>query len=467
MKSLIKVFLFFLTSIVLVEAGLHSASIVAQLYQWGRSDIAEIKDYDIRILALGESTTHMGGETAWPMQLESLLKKEIPNLKIKVINKGLVGTNTSFVKNKISEYLNTFQPHYTVLMLGINDSVQSLKVAPHKRLKIFEFYQNYRLLNDPVFREQRQHKNEIENLLERTEKSSLRPVLVSFFEKMEFQDFLAAEEVFLQNREEFEKIDDDEMTFYLGSLYFELGKMTEMRTYFDELLESKSPVVQRSVDFLYRKVELSLNREIDYALDYFLRARKTFGEETPYVHNYLTLILVYLNNSSGKKTRPYFDKFHALYKSLSKEFKKRYEVDMTEYLAQIKDLEKRNLKKELANNNPFLTSRKTVLFSKKQSIENYNQILYTIRSYGSKAVVVQYPLRPMEETKKIIEDISDIIFVENYSNFKEALKSFRYAELFIDRFAGDFGHATPKGNEVIALSVADRLKQAFNRSGSL
>jgi hypothetical protein len=79
---------------------------------------------------------------------------------------------------------------------------------------------------------------------------------------------------------------------------------------------------------------------------------------------------------------------------------------------------------------------------------------------------MQYPRREIEEFKNFFteEQQKDIIFVENKENFKEALENASYDDLFVDRFAGDFGHCTIKGNRLIAENVAKVLVEDLNIS---
>ena len=65
--------------------------------------------------------------------------------------------------------------------------------------------------------------------------------------------------------------------------------------------------------------------------------------------------------------------------------------------------------------------------------------------------------------KKMFKDSNGIIFVDNEKIFKEALKNASFKEYFMDMFAGDFGHCTPKGNKLLAKNVANAiLKERFN-----
>ena len=49
--------------------------------------------------------------------------------------------------------------------------------------------------------------------------------------------------------------------------------------------------------------------------------------------------------------------------------------------------------------------------------------------------------------------------ISNYKIFEDLLKRYEYDDLFIDKFAGDFGHYTVLGNRVIADNVARQLKK--------
>jgi len=92
---------------------------------------------------------------------------------------------------------------------------------------------------------------------------------------------------------------------------------------------------------------------------------------------------------------------------------------------------------------------------------NYHSIINKVIERGSTFMSVQYPLRSVEPLKKMLAQYDDILFVENRTLFLEALKSQRYSELFIDCFAGDFGHCSPKGNQLIAESIASALEKYF------
>jgi tetratricopeptide (TPR) repeat protein len=94
---------------------------------------------------------------------------------------------------------------------------------------------------------------------------------------------------------------------------------------------------------------------------------------------------------------------------------------------------------------------------------NYQRLKDIIMQKGIRLVCVQHATRNVEPLKKIFNSIGGIIFVDNEKIFKEALKHGRYEDYFVDRFAGDFGHGTPKGNRLLAENIANTiLKECFN-----
>ena len=100
------------------------------------------------------------------------------------------------------------------------------------------------------------------------------------------------------------------------------------------------------------------------------------------------------------------------------------------------------------------------------TVNNYRNLKEILDRKGIKLVCMQYPMRNVEPLKKIFGKYEGVIFVDNESVFKEALKKsgYKYKEYFRDMFGGDFGHCTPKGNMLLAQNVADViLREVFNR----
>jgi tetratricopeptide (TPR) repeat protein len=98
------------------------------------------------------------------------------------------------------------------------------------------------------------------------------------------------------------------------------------------------------------------------------------------------------------------------------------------------------------------------------TVNNYRKLKEILDRKGIKLVCVQYPMRNVEPLKRIFEKGEGVIFVDNEQVFKEAVKKAGYKEYFKDMFAGDFGHCTQKGNELLAQNIADViLKDVFKK----
>ena len=99
---------------------------------------------------------------------------------------------------------------------------------------------------------------------------------------------------------------------------------------------------------------------------------------------------------------------------------------------------------------------------KKATIDNYQRLREIVLQKGIKLIVVQYPCRSIEPLKNIFKNKDGIIFVDNENTFKDALRQGNYSEYFNDRFAGDFGHCTRRGNRLLAENVANAILRIGN-----
>ena len=76
-----------------------------------------------RIICVGESTTVVGGRNSYPRQLEDILNRRDIGVKFSVINKGVIGTNTTIILSQLEDYLRTYNPDMVITMMGINDGM--------------------------------------------------------------------------------------------------------------------------------------------------------------------------------------------------------------------------------------------------------------------------------------------------------------------------------------------------------
>ena len=76
---------------------------------------------EFRILCIGESTTDASYTYNYPGQLQTLLKRHYPRLKIRVINRGVSGYTSGQILKKLPIWLKSARPQVVVSMIGIND----------------------------------------------------------------------------------------------------------------------------------------------------------------------------------------------------------------------------------------------------------------------------------------------------------------------------------------------------------
>ena len=89
--------------------------------------------------------------------------------------------------------------------------------------------------------------------------------------------------------------------------------------------------------------------------------------------------------------------------------------------------------------------------------DNYRALWKQVHESGIPLVAVQYPIRRLEPLREMLASASDVVFVDNERAFKDALLGRPYSEIFVDLFAGDFGHMTPEGNRILAANVAEAI----------
>ncbi len=91
------------------------------------------------------------------------------------------------------------------------------------------------------------------------------------------------------------------------------------------------------------------------------------------------------------------------------------------------------------------------------TIRNYQKLRDRVLASGAKLICVQYPMRDVKILEEILGTDKGIVYVDNKSDFETALRENKVTDVFLDLFAGDFGHCTPLGNSIIADNVAEAI----------
>jgi len=105
-------------TVMLIEVGLRLAGFFILSWQEHKNKLSLKQNGVFRILCLGESTT----QDQYPRFLEEILNQRNVGIRFSVIDKGLAGTTTFCIMDRLESCLNTYRPNMVVAMMGINDS---------------------------------------------------------------------------------------------------------------------------------------------------------------------------------------------------------------------------------------------------------------------------------------------------------------------------------------------------------
>jgi tetratricopeptide (TPR) repeat protein len=443
------IFLFF----ALLELSLRLGGFFILFIQEHRNAQSIKQKSAYRIMCLGESTTAFGGEYSWPAQLEYILntKKTKLNFSFKVINKGVAGCNSFFILNELDNNLTIYKPDLVIVMMGINDGRGALTFNALQGNRIASFFTSFkvvklirliwfRILKFSDIKRKKQFTNKISVLhTERnvpSDKNSYRDFkhdYDSVIGKDYRKDKYSETEIVLEQAVKLAPSDPVALR-ELGSCYDSLGRFSDAVSVLEQAvkLAPSDPVALGELGFCYKRLgRLSealvvLNKAAEIDSGYMI---------------YIYLGMVY--NAMEE------------YSKAENMLKKAIGINPSESLSRL-ELEKvyRAQGKPIENENMY-----------KNYIDNYRRLKEKILEKGLYLVCVQYPMRSIEPLKKIFEnDKQGIIFVDNEYMFKEAVHKGGHKEYFVDMFAEDFGHCTPKGNRLLAGNIANViLKEIFNK----
>ena len=487
-----------------------------------RVSLSQYNEY--RILCVGESTTALGGEYAYPRQLEKILNSEQNKVKFSVINKGIPSITTDYIASRLEKYLDDYKPHLVVAMIGVNDTPNLLLDEYRtnsflKGLRTYKFFKwlwsyvlnpsSKELQNDPQF------KKELKELEQKVKQKPTiqdyvrlalhykaadqwqkeRQAILKIIERVpnnceawgylgenyrrvgQYAEAVEAFRKMVQLSPEVTTIDETKLLAYaylaecyklwghlkeaeqvylevinyypkhpgaygcLGDLYIEQGRYEEAQTVLEQQLHFNAKAI-----LCYGKLAHCYRRNGKYAaaervLEYGIK----FNPKTAVLYAELGTTLV--ENKKYKEAEPVLKK--AL--ELNQENYQGTDIDinrslLTSYEGQGKWEEARELKKafEAHQENYNLKTK-----------ENYDKIRHILSRRKIPSVAVQYPLRDIKPLKEMLFPGANVIVVDNKKTFEEAIAKENYDAYFTDRFAGDFGHCTPKGNHLLASNVAE------------
>ena len=433
--------------LVILEIGLRIGGFVFFSAQEYKNRLAIRNKGAYRILCLGESTTAMGGENSWPAQLEKILNKRNMGIKFSVINKGLPGGYTSDIVLNLEDNLNKYSPKMVITMMGINDfgeivpykDISSKGISPFlKTLRIYKLAKIlYLHIRDKVKTTQyfKSDKVEYKNGLGKGN------LVLTNIQKDNFKE---QEKILKEIRANF--AGQDWKRIEQGWYFRDQNDWQKAEAMFEKAIEinPENYSAYHDLGMLYKA-----KRDYDKAEQMF---KKTLEINPGYDWSYIELGWCYAILKNWQKAEGMFKKAIEINSKSDRAYGGLflcYEVQKKHALANglLKELNALRLEKY----NPITRY-------------NYQKLREIVIQRRIKLVCVQYPVRSIQQFKKMLEPYGDIIFVDNEKIFKEALKQGSYDEYFEDSFGGDFGHCTKKGNELLADNIACVIKEnLFNR----
>ncbi|MCK5862774.1 MAG: tetratricopeptide repeat protein [Candidatus Hydrogenedentes bacterium] len=557
-QRLILILFGLILGIALLEVILRTGGFVLTSLQEQANRLSLEEKGECVIMCIGESTTAGG----YPRQLESILNNSKLGISFSVLDKGIQGTNSAFIVSQLEENINEYQPNIIIVMMGTNDSPQTVVYENTSGVKIklflqdFRVYKLVRLLQEHIIYKINEIINGQENPGEwgiATTKDEDRKTAKTVEEDLT-QDELEQE---LQNCEDklALKPNNTEILFKVGICYFKLGRHFEAEREFKKLLkiEPKSSRAYVELENIYlehdRWGDISEltdgdNAKIDPELDekryekYIELARAHYWKHNYKIVGLLCRIAIgilpdddrayaelgrvdFVTRIRPKEAEEMCEKaieinprnalalnqLGSIYKArgdwrgAAKMYKKALKLPpqdnssfgnlLTLYLQkqEFGELEKICLDtiKHNPDNSPALSALALCYegqgkgglaenyFNKAKearskyfnptTAKNYQRLQEIVTANGIQLVCMQYAMRNLEDLKRLLPDHKGIIFIDNESIFKEAVKRKGYSTYFIDSFRGDFGHCSEKGKWLMAENIAKIiLKEVFGTS---
>jgi len=393
--------------LLLTWAGLELTLQVAHFAFFAEPELAEADAADgrFRVLCIGESTTvgyprGRGSPDSYPSILQRRLEEEFPDLEFQVVNRGLNAVTSSRIAAKLPAWLERYRPHAVVAMLGANDV---------------------------------------------------------FYETAAYQSVLPVRlRLALQNLR----------TYRLAGLLWE--QLRRLRAQDEEEAPQLDPGTYRRIlgvyqeaSALYEKDDLGAARSRFEELRRLVEAQQTAapaGGDGTSVSRLPGLLLGPFHESAS-----FLAKIHARQGRPDEAVRVYREAIAAEPELPILHLELANLLGLLGDASGARRQREegAALLDRyvlRETQANYRRIRALSSAAGATLVATQYPMRDVDNLKVLFDDDAGVRFVDNGASFLDAVERSAYRSYFSDRFAGDFGHLTPRGN---ALLVENLLDQAL------
>jgi tetratricopeptide (TPR) repeat protein len=490
-----------LFALLVLEIGIRAVGALFLIAQERGNVEAARKAGQYRIMCLGESTT----ARQYPKPLETILNLQRTGLRFSVIDRGVVGTNTFTILQRLEQDLDKYKPDMVVLMAGCNDrAVLYYKDIPEASAGIFRHWHTYRLArlieaniagkikphniagisaepsskgsavvgalassmaparNDETTLRSKSFNAYLSSALTYRNRGQLALAEAPFLQAIEIDPsrsdtyrslaelyrlegrYALAEAVYRRAIEVNRK--DYEAYVGLGHVFQEQRKSLSA-----ELMQKKAIVVDPLRENAY--VELG---NLDFVWKKYVKAEKVYrmairaNAASRGVYFGLGELCQILGRAA--EAEKYFQQSIAMNPD-----------DPRAYRAIVALYEKSG-QTELSREYVRKAEGHHAWQGYRVAVENFRRIKQILDRRHIGLVCVQYPMRPVEPLKEIFANDRDVVFVDNEAVFKKAVRRRGFGALFVDMFGGDFGHCTQMGNELLAGNIARViLKEHFGK----
>jgi len=377
------------------------------------------------IMCIGDSNTYLGGENSYPSQLEKILNERTGGLKFKVINQGLPAAPSKVIMDSFEPWLGKYSPDMVVSMMGANDR-HPIVLSPNQK-NFFKFLaplrslKIYKLFEGIVIKIKDHVRSWVPG--QPAPKPNVPPPTPFKVVPKKYVQLLmlGLDAKNNGNCDAAEYI----LTNLLGDpdldITFQQRVDSELRQCY--MQQKKYPELMDTLRFNFNIWDYDVGSTDN------VRELCTTGQAKEEVIGLLTdLIALYpksvaLNGLLGACYAEYGESALA-----------------APYLQKIKQMR----------------SLGDMAILK----QDYLKLHRILKQHKIKGVYVQYPLRDVNDLKRLLsaeDDYDKMIFVDNEGPFQEALKPDQYYTYFTDRNYDDMGHCTPLGNHILAGNIADAI----------
>lgn len=485
-------------TLVILEVGLRLAGLAYRVHQRRAVGLAAPDEGAVRILCIGESTTADGGRDSYPSQLEALLNERAAGRRFRVYNEGLAGTDTATLAYRLDGNLARSRPHAVVTMMGINDGPETPVFRPEappagdprRRLASLRVVKLAALLRSrlaPVLALRRPAsapeswaglalqavgreavtgslpagvstpESHVQALVreayeavsrgrhDEAEKRLRHAVLLGGDHDVEprfrLGEFLCGIERFddgIAVLEEAYRLDDrhEDLVGMLAACYDARRDFARAEPLYRRAIELDPTNVWRRLDLAMSYAEQQRFDACGAELEHALAVDASVGEV------YLRLADCYWRDRKREASAATLERL------IEREPEnERAIAKLALCFDDLGDNEKARAHRtranelRLANLNPA-------------TVANYRWVASRLSGAGILHVAVAYPARPLAPLEAILGEQPEVVLVDNQESFQAAVERDGFGAIFADRFAGDFGHATPRGNHLLAENVA-------------